>query len=137
MSIFVNVLCALIGVIGTYAVMKIQMRDQRKDGMKRDLLDCVAEIDRRMITDIAEGALSAELQVLLRETDARIAAYCRGRWYRPGANRRLRAVWRDFYDTLTGQKLKKPVRLYEYVEIPAPADYGLDAKIGALYRALN
>ena len=137
MSIFVNVLCALIGVIGGYTVMKIQVCDQREDGMKRDLLGYVAEIDRLMITDIAAGALSAELRALLHETDARIEVYCRGRWFRPRANRRLRAAWRDFYGTLAGLKLKKPVRLYECVQIPEPADYGLDARIEALYRALH
>ena len=98
--------------------------------MKRDLLDCVAGIDRQMIEDIAEGALSTELRVLLRETDARIAAYCRGRWYRPVANRRLREAWHDFYGTLVGQKLKKPVRLYEYVETPLPPITGSTRRSG-------
>ena len=104
--------------------------------MRRDLLGYVAEIDRLMITDIAAGALSAELRALLHETDARIEVYCRGRWFRPRANRRLREAWRDFRETITNAEIKKPIKFYGVSQCSKPEDFGLDVKIKALANAL-
>ena len=137
MSIFVNVLCALIGVIGTYTVMRIQQREQREDSMKRDLLEYFSAIDRLMLADIPAGGLSAGLRALIRETAARVEEYCRSRWYRPGANRRLREAWRDFHETITNAEIKKPIKFYGVSQCSKPEDFGLEVKIEALYRALH
>ena len=105
--------------------------------MKRDLFEYFSAIDRLMLTDIPAGELSADLRALLRETAARVEEYCRGRWYRPKANRRLRAAWRDFRETITNAKIERPYKGYEFSTCSKPADFGLDAKIEALYRALH
>ena len=105
--------------------------------MKRDLLEYFSAIDRLMLTDIPAGGLSVELQALLNETEARVDEYCRSRWYRPRANRRLRAAWNDFYETITNAKIERPYRGYEFSTCSKPSDFGLDVKIKALYRALH
>ena len=137
MSIIVNVICALIGAIGAIVAMKIQRRDQQEDGMKNDLARRVSEIDAMMSRDIEAGAVSDGLWSKIRETEFQIEEYCRSRWFRPRANRRLLATWRDFRETLRMAKPQKPYRGYEFSTCSRPADFGLDAKIEALYRALH
>ena len=80
--------------------------------MKRDLLEYFSAIDRLMLTDIPAGELSADLRALIRETSFQIEEYCRGRWYRPKANRRLREAWRDFRETIANAEIKKPHRRF-------------------------
>lgn len=104
--------------------------------MKRDLLEYFSAIYRLMLTDIPAGGLSADLRALLFETDLRVEEYCRSRWYRPGANRRLREAWRDFRETITNAEIKKPIKFYGVSQCSKPEDFGLDVKIKALANAL-
>jgi hypothetical protein len=136
MSIFVNVICALIGAIGAYLAVKKQRRDQREKEVKDKLISNVMNIDRLMLADIPAGGLSADLRALLFETDLRVEEYCRSRWYRPGANRRLREAWRDFRETITNAEIKKPIKFYGVSQCSKPEDFGLDVKIEALANAL-
>ena len=105
--------------------------------MKCDLQIRISGIDAMMSRDIEAGAVSDELSRYLRETEFQIEEYCCSRWFRPRANRRLREAWRDFREALKQAQPQKPVRCYEFSTCSKPADFGLDVKIEALYRALH
>ena len=51
MDLIVNMVCAVVGIIGTYVVMKAQERGQMKMNMQFELVNDVRSIWERMASD--------------------------------------------------------------------------------------
>jgi len=104
--------------------------------MQRDLLEWLCAIEELMERDFADGVISNELSRQVRKTGCLLEMFCRSRWFRPMANRRLREAWSDFRDALASAKIEKPYHGYEFSICSKPSDFGLDDKLRALMRAL-
>ena len=137
MELIVNIACALIGIIGTYVVMKAQERGKMKMNMQFELVNDVHSIWERMTDDFAGGEKSDSLKTAVQMTGHKIEIYCHSRWFRHTANRNLRNAWHDFQETLSVSVPQKPRRGYGFEKVSKPSDFGLDVKIDAVLDALH
>ena len=137
MELIVNIACALIGIIGTYVVMKAQVRGQMKMNMQFELVNDVHSIWERMAADFSRGEVSDSLKTAVRMAGHKIDIYCNSRWFRRGANRKLRNAWRTFQETFAVSVPQRPKRGYGYEKVSKPSDFGLDMKLEAVLEALH
>ena len=66
MDLIVNMVCAVVGIIGTYVVMKAQERGQMKMNMQFELVNDVRSIWERMASDFSRGEVSDSLKTAVR-----------------------------------------------------------------------
>lgn len=137
MDLIVNMVCAVVGIIGTYVVMKAQERGQMKMNMQFELVNDVRSIWERMASDFSRGEVSDSLKTAVRMAGHKIDIYCNSRWFRRGANRKLRNAWHVFQETLAVSVPQRPKRGYGYEKVSKPSDFGLDVKIEAVLSALH
>ncbi len=137
MDLIVNMVCAVVGIIGTYVVMKAQERGQMKMNMQFELVNDVRSIRERMASDFSRGEVSDSLKTAVRMAGHKIEIYCNSRWFRRGANRKLRNAWHVFQETLAVSVPQRPKRGYGYEKVSKPSDFGLDVKIEAVLSALH
>ena len=137
MDLIVNMVCAVVGIIGTYVVMKAQERGQMKMNMQFELVNDVRSIWERMASDFSRGEVSDSLKTAVRMAGHKIEIYCNSRWFRRGANRKLRNAWHVFQETFTVSVPQRPKRGYGYEKVSKPSDFGLDVKIEAVLSALH
>lgn len=137
MDLIVNMVCAVVGIIGTYVVMKAQERGQMKMNMQFELVNDVRSIWERMASDFSRGEVSDSLKTAVRMAGHKIDIYCNSRWFRRGANRKLRNAWHVFQETLAVSVPQRPKRGYGYEKVSKPSDFGLDMKLEAVLEALH
>ena len=137
MDLIVNMVCAVVGIIGTYVVMKAQERGQMKMNMQFELVNDVRSIWERMASDFSRGEVSDSLKTAVRMAGHKIEIYCNSRWFRHEANRKLRNAWHVFQETLAVSVPQRPKRGYGYEKVSKPSDFGLDMKLEAVLEALH
>ena len=137
MELFVNIVCAVLGIAGTYGVMKIQERGQMKMKVQMELVNDMREIEKRMMEDFARGEISESLAMDIRMAGHKIEIYCKSRWFHAQANRKLRTAWHVFLEAFATAVPKKPYHGYGFSFHSSPSDFGLNEKLEAVLGALH